>query len=68
MMDIWECLGFQSHTAIGRKMLDMYNGLTAKSIGQVLSFVHGDVIFYDCTEAWKEYQKRSAESELANHE
>lgn len=53
---IWECIGSQSHCAVGRKVLDTYTGLTGARIGEVLSFVAGDVIFYDCSEIWAAIQ------------
>lgn len=52
MGDIWLCLEFQDHCAAGRKVMDTYGGLTSKSVGEVRSFVAGDVIFYDCSKLW----------------
>lgn len=54
MGDIWLCIESQEHCAVGKKVLDTYHGLdnVAKKIGEVRSFVAGDVIFYDCTKIW----------------
>ncbi len=67
MGDIWECIGSQSYCAVGRKVLDTYCGAESKHVGDIKSFVAGDVIFYDCSEVWAAVQKQQAErAEAAN--
>lgn len=56
MGDIWLCIESQDHCAVGKRVLDTYGGLEGTKslgkIGDVRSFVAGDVIFYDCTKIW----------------
>lgn len=71
MGDIWECISSQNHCAVGRRVLDTYTGLTGSRIGDIHSFVAGDVIFYDCSEIWAAIQaqlaaqKQAAETETS---
>lgn len=58
MGDIWLCVESQDHCAVGKKVLDSYVGERPRSptgifgTGDILAFVAGDVIFYDCTQIW----------------
>lgn len=52
MGDIWLCVESQEYCAVGRKVMDTYCGTESKHVGQMKSFVLGDVIFYDCTKIW----------------
>lgn len=52
MGDIWVCIESHDHCAVGKKVLDTYCGMDSKRIGDIKSFVAGDVIFYDCTAIW----------------
>lgn len=52
MGDIWVCIDAQNYCAVGKRVLDTYGGLDSRRIGDVMSFIAGDVIFYDCTQVW----------------
>lgn len=53
MGDIFVCVESQDHCAVGKRVLDSYGGLKSDRNGEVILFVSGDVIFYDCTKIWE---------------
>lgn len=56
MGDIWLCIESQDYCAVGKKVLDTYSGTDSNHIGEIRSFVTGDVIFYDCSKIWAAVQ------------
>lgn len=70
MGDIWLCIESQQHCAVGKRVLSSYSGLDPRpsiigGLGEVKSFVAGDVIFYDCTQIWAAVEEdRGAPVEL----
>lgn len=46
---IWLCIESQDHCAVGKRVLSSYG---KSDLGEIKSFVAGDVIFYDCTKIW----------------
>lgn len=52
MGDVFLCIDSHDHAALGKKVLDTYTGLDPKRLGEICTFVTGDVIFYDCSRMW----------------
>ena len=55
--DIWECLGYSNGCIIAEKVMDAYSGVDSRHIGNVRSFVYGDVECFNCNEAWRQYKE-----------